>query len=1493
MLLATTLGLSAIGLAAPATAAPSPSLIDDFQTVGTTTIDATAPGTATGSDGAGSGSVLGGTRSTTLTVTTAAASGSLTFAASGVGTITAPSDLGGSVELDYASGKDTDITAGKTMSAIRTRVDAATPGATLTVTVGQGGPVGPAGAKCATATQAVPAASGRAADVIMPLASLAAGPGCTGTVDFTKVRTVAVLITLPGPGTGTATSITLGRIDTVAVGWGTLPSAYKATLSADDGASHVLTPGVLQLGATTAASADGNPGGTSSAADGVAITPGTTWTPGGASSGSVDVTGIGTGCLAGWIDWNGNGSLDDASDAVVANLKVTLSSSPTTVTFPVPASFSLGTYPVGVTVNSRWRLFPTDTDGTCSTAESYRGSVEGGEVEDYARKLTPAPPAPTITASPGNLIGSGPDSTGNLTTATWSFTVPTGTTASCRLLVAGAPVTSFAPCAGSVTYPLGSFVATLTDGAYGVEVEDTETGTPGRTSTSAVATYTLDRIAPASPIIKTAPQSPGRTRTPQWTITAETGSTITCTVLDGSTQIAQSTCVTSMPAGGATVQMDLTGKADSTYTLQLTARDAAGNPVAGSPTAPPPTTSSYQLDTVAPAAPTLGPLPASPRKDRSPTWTFDLPAGAAGETCEVVAGTDASGPVLPNNGPTSCAGSFQANLTGVADGPVTFVVTAADAAGNVSAAATSTVTLDTVAAAPSITSGPSPLGKGTSVSWGFSGEAGATFTCALSKGATSIVDPTTCTSPMTYDLSGHGDGTYTFSVFQTDKALNTSSTTTADYVLDTTAPTITGVTPPASPSALANPSWTLTSDDPQTTWTCTLTGPGGFSSTPPSCGTGTTTTVSFALGTQLDGTYTLTFSAKDTAGNIADGTPSTFVLKRVAGAPVITASPADPGNVSTLTWTFTTLPATTVECRLDLDGATVQDWTACSGTYSKDASGLADGSYTFSARATNQFGSLSVPATSTVVLDRVAPAAPTIVGPASPGHNLTPTWTFTAEAGAHTTCEVVSGSTVLLPWSTCAGQLIQPLSGEPDGTYTLHVQATDAAGNVGGIGSSSYVLDTVPDVPVITAHPASPGNTRSPTWSFTTEPGATAECRLVNGSQIVYDLATCSKSKTYALSGRPDGTYTFGVRDTDAAGNVSSEVTSPYSLVTSAPAAPTLDGPVGPSRVTTATWTVTGSPSAITRCRLLTPAGVVKTDWTPCAGSWTQQLTGGPDGSWIVQAQSSDQAGNVSPTTTLLYALDTTPPAVPSITGSPSPDPGTDAHPTWTFTIEPGSVALCDLAWGDVQVASVSPCTSPATFDLTTFPDGTYNLTVTAIDAAGNTSPTATDSYRLARRDATGNGSGNAGNGSGSGAGPGSPSGGGITEHGGGTGGGGGGGSTTIIDPASGPRPPLVVPKGTHSGPRADGTVRIAHPPTTTHAPATTTAPTTPRRAEDDSSFGSTVQNLIKEAPTRAALPVALLLVVALFLLVQDRLDRSDPKLALAPVRSDDDLEFR
>ena len=55
--------------------------------------------------------------------------------------------------------------------------------------------------------------------------------------------------------------------------------------------------------------------------------------------------------------------------------------------------------------------------------------------------------------------------------------------------------------------------------------------------------------------------------------------------------------------------------------------------------------------------------------------------------------------------------------------------------------------------------------------------------------------------------------------------------------------------------------------------------------------------------------------------------------------------------------------------------------------------------------------------------------------------------------------------------------------------------------------------------------------------------------------------------------------------------------------------------------------------------------------------------------------------------------------------------------------------------------------------------------------------------------------------------------------------------------------------------------------------------------------FGKAVKVIAKNAD-KSVFPFSLILIVLAFLGIQGRIDRSDPKLALAPLNADPDLEF-
>jgi hypothetical protein len=190
------------------------------------------------------------------------------------------------------------------------------------------------------------------------------------------------------------------------------------------------------------------------------------------------------------------------------------------------------------------------------------------------------------------------------------------------------------------------------------------------------------------------------------------------------------------------------------------------------------------VDTTAPAAPNqFTGVPSALTNSASATIGFTLSESGGTVECKVDSGTWGA-----CSGVTGTSGSE--SLTGLSDGSHVFSARQTDAAGNVSATgSTTTWVVDTTAPADPVLSGaPSGSVTSTNASVGFTGEAGANFTCSIDGASYS-----NCSSPKA--LSGLTLGDHSIAVKAADAAGNTSSAATATWT----------VVPPVGPAAIAAP----------------------------------------------------------------------------------------------------------------------------------------------------------------------------------------------------------------------------------------------------------------------------------------------------------------------------------------------------------------------------------------------------------------------------------------------------------------------------------------------------------------------------------------------------------------------------------------------------------------------------------------------------------------------------------------------------------------
>ena len=277
------------------------------------------------------------------------------------------------------------------------------------------------------------------------------------------------------------------------------------------------------------------------------------------------------------------------------------------------------------------------------------------------------------------------------------------------------------------------------------------------------------------------------------------------------------------------------------------------------------------------------------------------------------------------------------------------------------------------------------------------------------------------------------------------------------------------------------------------------------------------------------------------------------------------------------------------------------------------------------------------------------------------GLETSASWAYSLDGGSNW----VDGSTTTIAASVLGA----------DGAKTVMVRQSDAAGNVSASESISFTLDTT--------KPATPGaalvldldgitNNGAMTAPTNTEAGAQVEYRVKKG-----DGTFSAWSEAYtapATDGTADGLYVVEVRQTDAAGNVSASESISFTLDSSKPATPdatlTFDSGSSDSDDISNSGALTAPTNneagAKVDYRVKAPGA---TDF----GSWSETYTapatdGSADGAYQVEVRQTDAAGNVSPSQSLGYTLDTIKPTAAIALGDTALKIGDQSQVTITFS---------------------------------------------------------------------------------------------------------------------------------------------------------------------------------------------------------------------------------
>jgi subtilisin family serine protease len=577
-----------------------------------------------------------------------------------------------------------------------------------------------------------------------------------------------------------------------------------------------------------------------------------------------------------------------------------------------------------------------------------------------------------------------------------------------------------------------------------------------------------------------------------------------------------------------------------------------------------------------------------------------------------------------------------------------------------------------------IDSGPAGPTNDPTPTFAFSSEQGTSFQCRIDTAAWAG-----CTSP--YESASLADGPHSFEVRATDAAANTDPTPASrPFTVDTVPPSLSILSGPTGPTNDPTPSFGFSAEAGSSLQCSIDTGSASFGA----CSGASTHSPS---GPLADGPYTFRARATDAAGNSSTETRS-FSVDTVPPDTLI-SGPSGPTNDSTPTFTFSSSEAgASFECQLDVGGFSV-----CSSPHT--TSPLTDGSHTFEVRAIDAAGNPdSIAASRSFTLDTVPPDTAIDSGPLGPSNDPTPTFTFSSnEQDGGFACRMDSGG-----YSPCSSPVTYVLT---DGSHTFEVRAIDAAGNPDSTAASrSFTLDTVPPDTTIDSGPTGP-NDNTPTFAFSSEQGASFECRLDGGGH-----AACSSPFTSGpLS---DGPHSFEVWATDAAANADPSPASASFTVDATPPDTTIDsGPTGPTNDATPTFAFSSEQGTSFACRL-DDGGF----W-PCSSP----LTAGPlsDGPHSFEVRAIDQDDNPDPTpASRSFTLDTVAPDTMIDSGPAGPT--NDNTPTFGFSSdEVGSSFECRLDGGAFGACSDGSSHTPAAL-----PDGPHSFVVRATDAAQNVDAT-------------------------------------------------------------------------------------------------------------------------------------------------------------------------
>ncbi len=770
-----------------------------------------------------------------------------------------------------------------------------------------------------------------------------------------------------------------------------------------------------------------------------------------------------------------------------------------------------------------------------------------------------------------------------------------------------------------------------------------------------------------------------------------------------------------------------TGVAPGNYTIKAVATDNAGDSITSAP---------VLITVVAPNIPPVvsitAPLPGA-QFTAPATVTINASANDSDGTIrkvdfyqgDVLLGTDTISP-------------YSFTWTGVAVGSYTIKAIATDNAGDsiTSAPVTITVVAPNVPPVVSITA-PLPGAQ-------FTAPALVTINASAndSDGTIKKVDfyqgdiylGTDTISPYSFAWTGVAPGSYTIKVVATDNSGDSiTSTPVTITVVAPNVPPVVSITAPLPGAQFTAPA--------MVTINVTATDSDGtirkvdFYQGDIYLGTDTISPYSFPWTGVAPGSYAIKAVATDNSGDSITSTPVTITVVAPNVPPVVSITNPLPGAQFTAPALISiNAPATdedgTIK-KVDFYQGDVLLGTDTISPYSFAWAGVAAGSYTLTAKATDNMGALinSAPVNITVA----ATNHPPVVNLTSPVHDAVfsapATITLTASAtdsdGTISKVDFYYGGSLLLSDNTSPYSYIR--TNVPVGSYTITAKATD---NNGATTTSSAVTFTVVSnqSPVVTLTSPLPGATFTPpafvalTALASDADGTVTKVDFYQGSTMVGSDNTSPYS--FNWTNVTTGIYSLTARATDNVGviSISAPISITVGVVSNQPPVVNLTSPVqgavfsAPATVTL-TALATDSDGTISKVEFYYGGTLPISDDT---SPYSYTGTNIPVGTYTITAKATDNNGATTTSNAVTFTVVSNQSPVVTLT---SPLPGATFTSPATVSLNAsasdadGTVTKVDFYQGSTMVGSDN--TNPYSFNWTNVTTGIYTLTARATDNMG------------------------------------------------------------------------------------------------------------------------------------------------------------------------------